>query len=102
MPAPAASAQNEDEEARSSPLVRKIAREHGISLSQLSGTGLGGRITKQDIMQFIDTQAGAPAAGSATASVGTPHVGTAHVGTDAFVRPAERSEASAPAPTPRP
>ena len=40
----------EDEEARSSPLVRKIAREHGVSLSQISGTGLGGRITKQDIM----------------------------------------------------
>src|SRR5689334_8629367 len=47
---PAAPQQEEDEEARSSPLVRKIAREHGVSLSQLSGTGLGGRITKQDIM----------------------------------------------------
>jgi pyruvate dehydrogenase E2 component (dihydrolipoamide acetyltransferase) len=54
--APAPAAQEEDEEARSSPLVRKIAREHGISLSQISGTGLGGRITKQDIMQFIETQ----------------------------------------------
>ena len=57
MPAPAASPQNEeDEEARSSPLVRKIAREHGVNLSQVSGTGLGGRITKQDIMQFIESQ----------------------------------------------
>src|SRR5579872_1756252 len=58
MPAPAASAQDEDqeEEARSSPLVRKIAREHGVSLSQVTGTGLGGRITKQDIMQFIESQ----------------------------------------------
>jgi pyruvate dehydrogenase E2 component (dihydrolipoamide acetyltransferase) len=54
-PAPAA-AHEEEEEARSSPLVRKIAREHGISLSQLTGTGLGGRITKQDIMQFIEGQ----------------------------------------------
>ena len=42
------------EEARSSPLVRKIAREHGVNLSQISGTGLGGRITKQDIMAFIE------------------------------------------------
>ena len=49
----------EEEEARSSPLVRKIAREHGISLSQVSGTGLGGRITKQDIMQFIENQGSA-------------------------------------------
>ncbi len=50
-----------DEEARSSPLVRKIAREHGVSLSQISGTGLGGRITKQDIMAFIERQSSTPA-----------------------------------------
>src|SRR5712691_6635644 len=65
-PAPAASAPSpqesaEDEETRSSPLVRKIAREHGVSLSQISGTGLGGRITKQDIMAFIEGQSSAPA-----------------------------------------
>jgi 2-oxoglutarate dehydrogenase E2 component (dihydrolipoamide succinyltransferase) len=66
-PAPAASASpvqesSEDEEARSSPLVRKIAREHGISLSQVSGTGLGGRITKQDIMAFLEREPSAPVA----------------------------------------
>jgi 2-oxoglutarate dehydrogenase E2 component (dihydrolipoamide succinyltransferase) len=55
-PAPVPSAQEEDEETRSSPLVRKIARDHGVSLSQVTGTGLGGRITKQDIMQFIENQ----------------------------------------------
>jgi pyruvate dehydrogenase E2 component (dihydrolipoamide acetyltransferase) len=49
-----------DEEARSSPLVRKIARERGISLAQISGTGLGGRITKQDILSFIENQSAAP------------------------------------------
>ncbi len=55
MPAPPAAAHEEEEdEARSSPLVRKIAREHGISLSQITGTGLGGRITKQDITQFLE------------------------------------------------
>ena len=53
------------EEARSSPLVRKIAREHGVNLSQLSGTGLGGRITKQDIMAFIERPGSAPAAPAA-------------------------------------
>jgi pyruvate dehydrogenase E2 component (dihydrolipoamide acetyltransferase) len=51
-----------EEEARSSPLVRKIAREHGVNLSQISGTGLGGRITKQDILSFIEGQSSAPAA----------------------------------------
>ncbi len=57
-PAPAApSHEEEDEHARSSPLVRKIAREHNVNLSQVSGTGLGGRITKQDILDFIEKSA---------------------------------------------
>ena len=38
---------------RSSPLVRKIAKEHGIDISQLSGTGISGRVTKDDIQAFI-------------------------------------------------
>ncbi len=72
-PAPVASApppqeSAADEEARSSPLVRKIAREHGVSLSQVSGTGLGGRITKQDIMAFIERPSATPAASAAPAS----------------------------------
>jgi 2-oxoglutarate dehydrogenase E2 component (dihydrolipoamide succinyltransferase) len=57
----------EDEEARSSPLVRKIAREHNVNLSQISGTGLGGRITKQDIMAFIERAPSATSAPSAPA-----------------------------------
>ncbi|HWJ17700.1 MAG TPA: dihydrolipoamide acetyltransferase family protein, partial [Geobacterales bacterium] len=68
--APAPVAHEEEEEARSSPLVRKIAREHGVSLSQISGTGLGGRITKLDIMSFIESQGSsqpAPATPSAPA-----------------------------------
>jgi 2-oxoglutarate dehydrogenase E2 component (dihydrolipoamide succinyltransferase) len=71
MPAPTAATppreSAEDEEARSSPLVRKIAREHGVSLSQISGTGIGGRITKQDILAFIERPASTPAAPSTPA-----------------------------------
>ena len=52
--APSAAAHEEDEHARSSPLVRKIAREHNVDLSQVEGTGLGGRITKQDILAFVE------------------------------------------------
>jgi 2-oxoglutarate dehydrogenase E2 component (dihydrolipoamide succinyltransferase) len=59
---PSAPARDEDEHARSSPLVRKIAREHNVELSQVSGSGLGGRITKQDILAFIEGQTSAPAA----------------------------------------
>ena len=44
----------EDGHTRSSPLVRKMAREHSIELSQVPGTGLGGRITKQDVLAFIE------------------------------------------------
>src|SRR5579872_7278151 len=72
-PAPAAPAQEEsdDDHARSSPLVRKIARENNVNLSQVSGTGLGGRITKQDITAFLERQqapaAPAPAPSSAPA-----------------------------------
>jgi pyruvate dehydrogenase E2 component (dihydrolipoamide acetyltransferase) len=62
----------EEEEARSSPLVRKIAREQGVNLSQLSGTGLGGRITKQDIMSFIAGQSSAPAAAPAAQPAAVP------------------------------
>jgi 2-oxoglutarate dehydrogenase E2 component (dihydrolipoamide succinyltransferase) len=46
-----------DEDVRSSPLVRKIAREHNVDLAQVPGTGLGGRITKQDITAFLEKAA---------------------------------------------
>ncbi|HEU4386503.1 MAG TPA: dihydrolipoamide acetyltransferase family protein [Blastocatellia bacterium] len=48
-----AAAPAEDREVRSSPLVKKIAREHGIDVSRLEGTGIGGRVTKNDIMSYI-------------------------------------------------
>ena len=51
-------------EVRSSPLVRRMAAEHGVDLSQMSGSGLGGRITKADILAYIEAGKGgvAPAA----------------------------------------
>jgi pyruvate dehydrogenase E2 component (dihydrolipoamide acetyltransferase) len=42
---------------RSSPLVRNIAREHGIDISRLEGTGASGRVTKNDILSFIESGA---------------------------------------------
>jgi pyruvate dehydrogenase E2 component (dihydrolipoamide acetyltransferase) len=59
---------SDQEEARSSPLVRKIAREHGVNLSQVTGTGLGGRISKQDIMAFIESQSPSKPAPAAEAA----------------------------------
>ncbi len=47
-----------------SPLVRKLASEHGVDLGQVSGTGTGGRITKNDVLGFVATQGGAAPATS--------------------------------------
>ena len=58
---------------RSSPLVRKIAKEHGIDIAQLSGTGISGRVTKKDITEFIQSgRATRPPSPSASAGVTAP------------------------------
>ena len=71
-----ATGEAEDEHVRSSPLVRKIAREHNLDLSRVPGTGTGGRITKQDITAFLEKQtpAGAPAvsAGATAPAISAP------------------------------
>ena len=61
---PAAAAPQTAEERlrqRSTPLVRKIAAEHGVDISRIDGTGFAGRVTKKDILQFIESGAPAPA-----------------------------------------
>ncbi len=59
----------EGQRVRSSPLVRRIARDHNVDLARVPGTGLGGRITKEDILRFVEQHpAGAPPA----AAVGAP------------------------------
>jgi pyruvate dehydrogenase E2 component (dihydrolipoamide acetyltransferase) len=64
--------EEEDDHARSSPLVRKIAREHDINLAQVPGTGMGGRITKQDIMAFLEKSQTASAPAAAVPSASSP------------------------------
>ncbi|HJU72989.1 MAG TPA: dihydrolipoamide acetyltransferase family protein [Gemmatimonadaceae bacterium] len=59
---------------KSSPLVRKIAAEHGIELSGLSGSGLAGRVTKKDILAVIESGVPARPAASMYAPGGVePH-----------------------------
>jgi pyruvate dehydrogenase E2 component (dihydrolipoamide acetyltransferase) len=55
---------------KSSPLVRKIAEEHGIDIGQLEGTGMSGRVTKNDILSFIESGAPAPARAATTQPAG--------------------------------
>ena len=45
---------------KSSPLVRNIAREHNIDITRLEGTGMSGRVTKNDILSFIESGAEQP------------------------------------------
>jgi 2-oxoglutarate dehydrogenase E2 component (dihydrolipoamide succinyltransferase) len=70
----------EQERLRSSPLVRRIAKENKVDLAQVPGTGLGGRITKDDIESFIAKH------GAGGAQPAVP------------VKPAAASAPSAPAP----
>ena len=48
-----------------SPVVAKVAAEHGVNLQQVQGTGLNGRITKNDVLKFVES--------GSTGSVATPH-----------------------------
>jgi pyruvate dehydrogenase E2 component (dihydrolipoamide acetyltransferase) len=71
--APAASA-GTTEKLRSSPLVRRIAKDNNLDLRQISGTGSGGRITKEDTLKFLaENGAGtsAPVSTAASAPVAT-------------------------------
>jgi 2-oxoglutarate dehydrogenase E2 component (dihydrolipoamide succinyltransferase) len=78
-PAPAAvsSAATEqpgsDERPRSSPLVRKIAKDNNVDLTQVPGTGSAGRITKADILGHLEKPAAAASdAGASTAAASAP------------------------------
>ncbi|MBZ6253453.1 2-oxoglutarate dehydrogenase, E2 component, dihydrolipoamide succinyltransferase [Streptomyces olivaceus] len=63
-PAPAA-AQLADDGAYVTPLVRKLAAEHGVDLSTVKGTGVGGRIRKQDVTAAAEAAKAAPAPAAA-------------------------------------
>ena len=56
---------------RSSPLVRKIAKDNGVDITRITGTGIGGRVTKDDILEFI-ARAAAPGSAPAAAPAPTP------------------------------
>ena len=59
---------------KSSPLVRRIAKEHDVDIQQIQGTGISGRVTKHDILGFIESggSTSAPAAAQAPAAAARP------------------------------
>jgi pyruvate dehydrogenase E2 component (dihydrolipoamide acetyltransferase) len=73
-PSPAAppAAQADESDVRSSPLVRKLAREHNVDLNQVPGSGTGGRITKQDVLDHVEHRSSTPAPTTVPASRPTP------------------------------
>jgi pyruvate dehydrogenase E2 component (dihydrolipoamide acetyltransferase) len=68
--------------ARSSPVVRKIAQEYGVDINDVPGTGLGGRVTREDILSFVESRK------------------SAAIPRDLAPSPAPRSAAPAPVPPP--
>jgi pyruvate dehydrogenase E2 component (dihydrolipoamide acetyltransferase) len=71
IPTATAPAAISSERIHSSPLVRRMAKEHGVDLASIPGSGAGGRITKQDIEAAI-AAGGQPAAAAAAAPAATP------------------------------
>jgi 2-oxoisovalerate dehydrogenase E2 component (dihydrolipoyl transacylase) len=72
--APAGGVESEEEmlRRRSTPAVRRLAEEHNVDLSQLKGSGLGGRVTKEDVLQYVAKRGSAPAAAPAPAQPSAP------------------------------
>jgi 2-oxoglutarate dehydrogenase E2 component (dihydrolipoamide succinyltransferase) len=57
---------------KSSPLVRKIAQENNVDISRIQGSGVSGRVTKNDILDFMQQPGGAPAPARSTAEGAAP------------------------------
>lgn len=92
----AAGAKADGRAQRSSPLVRRIAKEHGVDIGHIAGSGAGGRVTKHDILEYIESAsatgaASASAAGAASARPAAPGASSA-----ATARPAAPVHAPAP------
>ncbi|MDE2662757.1 MAG: dihydrolipoamide acetyltransferase family protein [Gemmatimonadota bacterium] len=82
---------------RSTPLVRKIAAEHGVDIHQVPGTGTSGRVTRDDILAFIS--AGGPEAAPAPTAVPAPSPAPTPVAAPAAVpSPVPASDVKAPEP----
>ncbi len=88
---------------RISPVVGRIAREHAVDLSQVAGTGLDGRITKKDILAYVEVrdrgtaqapvpapQGGAPIAPSASKPLLPPAPAVTPIGADEQLIPHNR------------
>jgi len=90
--APPPQASPSAEKVRSSPLVRRIAREHNIDLTQVPGTGAGGRVSKEDILSAVGN------GGAATPAAQAPR--QAPPAAPSYAPPPPRPAAAPPPPPP--
>ena len=91
--------------ARMTPAVRRLVREHAIDVTRLTGTGAGGRVTRDDVMAFIEK--GPSAAPQADAQPQAAAASAAPAAQDAVApvaaaAPAEQPQATSPTPAPQP
>ena len=78
----APSAQADGNKPRLSPAVRRLAREHSVDLTSIGGTGLGGRITRDDVLRYLAEPQPAPAPVSAPGPVTVAAAPAAEAGPD--------------------
>jgi pyruvate dehydrogenase E2 component (dihydrolipoamide acetyltransferase) len=115
QPTPAEATDGAGERTFVSPVVARIASEHGVDVSQVSGTGRGGRVTKKDIMAFVESGPPQPAAAPEPAPAAPPEPQAAPAPqptpqappeppppAPAEPAPAPPKPAAAPPPTPEP
>jgi pyruvate dehydrogenase E2 component (dihydrolipoamide acetyltransferase) len=107
-PAPAAAATSASnssssastERIHSSPLVRRMAKEHNVDLTAIEGTGAAGRITKEDIQAVIAAQSGAPSSTSSQADGSSAPASATSTGTVSASTVARPALPPPPAPAP--
>lgn len=85
---------------RSTPVVRKIAAEHGLDIAAIPGSGLAGRVTKQDVLSFIES--GGDGAAAPAAQPGAPAAAPAPVAAAAPAQPVAGGVAVIPGPVVEP
>ncbi len=86
-----------DPDARMTPAVRRLLREHGLEAAQIVGTGGGGRLTRDDVLDFVEAQRTGKPVGAQGAAAAAPAPSAASAPATSG---AARAAASSPAPSP--